>query len=175
MTSTVAEIDVLIAVARWLWVERRTWPINFSIASGRGIDAEHSRHLLEAAMASLDVPDGLERFRYFAGNGPDIVGVSADEFWMIECKGLGAGKSSTHRNNFDRALASAVSYYEDRVDEWPEHKPIIGLALPDAPDFRRLLKSKVRKPLRRRLNLWVLLYQPTTNSIVPIEPSADIN
>ncbi len=125
-------------------------------------------------MASLDAPDGLERFRYFSGNGPDIVGISADEFWMIECKGLGAGKPSTHRNNFDRALASAVSYYEECIDEWPELKPIIGLALPDAPDFRRLLKLKARKPLRSRLNLWVLLYKPTNKSIVPFEPSAVI-
>ena len=124
-------------------------------------------------MASLEISKGLNKYRFYSGTGPDIEGLSKDEFWRIECKGLGAGKNSTHRNNFDRALASTVSYYEDRVTEWPDHKPIIGLALPTAPVFRSLLKSKVRRPLRGQLNLWILLFNPDDSSITPIEPAAD--
>ncbi len=174
MTSgAVSEIDVLVAVARWLWIEKRVLPIKFSIARGQGIDAAQSRRSLEAAMASLEIPEGLNKYRFYSGTGPDLEGLSKDEFWKIECKGLGRGKNSTHRNNFDRALASTVSFYEDRVNEWPDHKTIIGLALPDAPVFKSLLKSKVRRPLRSRLNLWVLLFNFDDSSITPIEPAAD--
>ena len=174
MTSgTVSEIDVLIAVARWLWIERRVLPFHFSIARGQGIDVEQSRRSLEAAMNSLEIPEELNKYRSYSGTGPDLKGLSKDEYWKIECKGLGAGKNPTHRNHFDRALASTVSYYEDRVNEWPDHKPIIGLALPEAPVFKSLLKSKVRRPLRSRLNLWVLLFNLDDSSITPIEPAAD--
>ena len=164
---------MLIAVARWLWIEKRVLPINFSIARGQGIDTEQSRCRLEAAMASLEIPEGLKKYRYFTGTGPDIEGLSKDEYWKIECKGLGSGKSSTHRNNFDRALSSAVSYYEDHEDDRPDHKPITGLALPNAPVFESLLKSKVRRPLRKRLSLWILLYNADDRSITPIEPTSD--
>lgn len=173
MSRTVPEIDVLIGVARWLWIEKRVWPANFSIARGQGIDAAESKRRLETALASLEAPEGVAEFRFYSSKGPDITGVSGDEIWQIECKGIGAGKDTTHRNNFDRALASTVSYYDDRVDNWPDHKVIVGLALPDAPIFRRLLKSKVRGPLRRRLNLWVLLFNRDDNSIISIEPAAD--
>ena len=174
MTSqTVAEIDVLIAVARWLWIDKRVLPIKFSIARGQGIDAQQSRRNLETAMAALEIPEKLKKYRSYTGIGPDLEGLSKDEYWKIECKGFGTGKNSTHRNHFDRALASVVSYYQDRVDEWPDHKPIIGLALPNAPIFRSLLKSKVRRPLRSQLNLWVLLFNPDESSITPIEPTAD--
>lgn len=172
-SETVAEIDVLIAVARWLWIDRRVLPIAFSLARGQGIDLEQSRRSLEDAMNSLEIPEGLRKYRDYVGTGPDLEGLSKNEFWKIECKGLGAGKNSTHRNNFDRALASTVSYYEDRIVEWPDHKPIIALALPSAPIFRSLLKSKVRRSLRNRLSLWVLLFNPDGSSITPIEPTAD--
>ena len=175
MSRTVPENDVLIGVARWLWTEKRVWPVNFSIAQGQGIDAAESKRRLEAAMASLEAPEGVAEFRFYSSKGPDITGVSGDEIWQIECKGIGAGKDATHRNNFDRALASTVSYYEDHVDGWPNQKPIIGLALPDAPIFRRLLKSKVRGSLRRRLNLWVLLFNRNDHAITPIEPIVDFD
>jgi hypothetical protein len=169
----VSEIDVLVAVAQWLWSEKRVWPANFSIARGQGIVVEESKRRLEIALASLEIPEGLEKFRFYSGGGPDITGVSEDAIWKIECKGIGTGKDPTHRNNFDRALASTVSYYDDDVDGWPDHKLIIGLALPNAPVFRRLLKSKVQRPLRRRLHLWVLLFDPDDNSITSIEPNAE--
>ena len=172
-SGPVAEIDVLITVARWLWTKKRVLPIQFSVARGQGIDTKLSRRRLEAALDSLEIPKSLKKYRFYAGTGQDIEGVSRTEYWKIECKGLGIGKNSTHRNNFDRALSSAVSYYEDRVDTWPDHKPFIGLALPNAPVFKSLLKSKVRQPLRSRLNLWIMLFDPTDNTIIPIEPSAD--
>lgn len=170
MSGTVPEIDVLISVACWLWTEKGVWPAHFSLARGQGIDTEDSKRRLEVALASLEAP---AEFRSYSGNGPDIIGVSKDAIWKIECKGIGSGKDSTHRNNFDRALSSAVSYYDDHLEEWPDRKLIIGLAFPDAPIFRKLLKSKVRGSLRRQLNLWILLTNPDDNSIISIEPTAD--
>jgi len=96
------------------------------------------------------------------GSGPDIEAVSDDLYWKIECKGFGTGKPQTHRNNFDRALASVVSYYEDR-------RPVaLGLALPASQHYLQLLKTRAGKSLRTRLNLWVLLYDH--GEIKPVNP-----
>ena len=101
----------------------------------------------------------------FEASGPDIVVVSDDLCWKIECKGCGTGKPSTQRNNFDRALASAVSCYEDR-------RPVtLGLALPASEQYKKLLETRAGTPLRTRLNLWVLLYDH--GEIEPIRPNDD--
>ena len=172
MDRVVPEIDVLIGVVRWLWAQR-TLPVQFSIATGQGINAQQNRQELERALEALDIPDNLRKYKYFSGTGPDVEAFSATVYWRIECKGAGAGKSSTQRNNFDRALASVVSYYEDTLPDWPDHELRLGLALPNTSIFLGLLKSRVRQPLRKQLNLSVLLYQIDDEGVISIRPDED--
>ncbi|MCY4137059.1 MAG: hypothetical protein OXF56_02180, partial [Rhodobacteraceae bacterium] len=110
----------------------------------------------------------------FSRHGPDIVAVSEHEWWCIECKGTGTGKPSTQRNNFDRALASVVSYYEDDPQapvRWAKDARVfLGLALPASPQYLKELARRVRSPLRRRLNLWILLYEKSViRAVAPAE------
>ena len=111
----------------------------------------------------------------FVGSGPDIVAVSDHLYWKVECKGSGTGKPATQRNNFDRALASVVSYDEDcppDTDERVKNTTVaLGLALPATEQYWKLLTTRARKPLRSRLNLWVLLYD--RRKIKPIKPNDD--
>jgi Holliday junction resolvase len=147
------EIDVLIASALWLW-ERRIIPVQFSIATGKGLDAESHRRRLVAALDKAGVPATI---REFAATGPDVIGFSQNEFWQVECKGVSGGTKQTRRNDFDRALASVVSYYIEDLSEWPEGirgaKPCLALALPEIPDYLSELTRRVGSPLRRKLDL----------------------
>ena len=47
---------------------------------------------------------------------------------------------------------------------------LYGLALPASPEYLKQLKKRVRQPLRVRLNLWVLLYEPKSKSIRAVSP-----
>ena len=170
----VEENDVLYATVQFLIKERRTLPYRISLATGRGIDSEPTK----AKIKKLYGPTGREP--EFVGSGPDIVAASESEWWYVECKGAGAGKPSTQRNNFDRALASVVSYYEDSpqvppgcpgLEEWARGSTVfLGLALPATPEYLKQLEKRVRPPLRQRLNLWVLLYEHS--SIRAVAPSS---
>lgn len=67
------------------------------------------------------------------------------------------GTKENRRNDFDRALASIVSYYIDDLSEWPEGirgaKPCLASGIPDIPDYLSELIGRVRSPLRRKLDL----------------------
>lgn len=172
----IPEIDVLIAASLWL-KERGVLPLVFSVATGHGIDSTKDKHRLKQALITSGIPESVIRF---ANDGPDIIAVSQKEYWQIECKGAGSGKESTQRNNFDRALASTVSYYCDNIPQMPEElkaledaTPVIGLVLPSTRSYLTYLRRRVQKPIRQRLNLWVLLYDINTREIVPIPPDAD--
>jgi hypothetical protein len=113
----------------------------------------------------------------FSSDGADIEGLSETEWWRVECKGTGVGKSRTQRNNFDRALASVVTYFEAPPyplgPNYQTAKLFLGLALPSSPDYLRELKRRVRAPLRKHLNLWVLLYEPVRRSVKDISPDQE--
>ncbi|MBA7472700.1 hypothetical protein ES707_08032 [subsurface metagenome] len=167
----IQEIDVLVATTLFL-VERGIKPYRFSIAKGKGIDTESAKERLYKTFCSTPgfVPN-------FVNDGPDIIGISETEWWQVECKGSGKGVQSTQRNNFDRALASVVSYYEDETmglskqyEQYSKAQPYLGLALPASPVYLKELKRRVRQPLRKRLNLWVLLYEPESKSIRTVSP-----
>jgi hypothetical protein len=90
--------------------------------------------------------------------GPDIVAVSEQEYWQVECKGAGSGQRSTYRTNFDRALASVVSYFgtaEDLPSDCGHRIPFLALALPQAPEYMAELRRRVRDSLSRALGLWL--------------------
>jgi hypothetical protein len=163
----VPEPDVLIATTVFL-IERGVTPYQFSVATGRGLKTSGAIERLRKAFAAIG------RTPVFAGIGADILGISESEWWVIECKGSGAGKPQTHRNKFDRALASVVSYFEEIPQSVPsefENTTVcLGLALPATQAYLNELKRRVRLFLRKRLNLWVLLYQLETSAIKAVSP-----
>lgn len=175
MSEIVPEIDVLIATAIWLWQQRKVLPLKFSVARGKGININSDIKRLQEALEVARVPNILDGNNQFLSTiGPDVIGVSKTEFWQIECKGCGPVKTQTHRNNFDRALASVVSYYGNTpFDDIENRNPYLGLALPNIPVYISELRHRVRIPLRRQLNLWVLLYDLNTKLIYPITPDKE--
>ncbi|SRR5712692_663452 len=166
---TVAEPDVLVATTLFL-IERGVTPYQFSVAAGKGIDTSGATERLRSAFAAIG------RSPRFSGNGPDILGISDSEWWVVECKGSGTGQPQTQRNNFDRALASVVSYYEEEPQGVSTQQQgvtvCLCLALPATRAYLNELQRRVRSPLRRRLNLWVLLCEPSSRSIKPVSPDA---
>jgi len=167
----IPEIDVLVATVAFLR-ERGVTCYGISVPRGKGIDKSAAESSAWAALGN-DIPHVYP----FSSEGADIIGISATEWWKIECKGSGTGKSQTQRNNFDRALASVVSYYCEKPVGLPQRyvhysgaRPYLGLALPASPAYLNELKRRVRQPLRKVLNLWVLLYEPTSETIRAVSP-----
>lgn len=156
---SIPEIDVLIATVRW-FQERQVAILSVSVSKGQGIDHESAKQRLKEVLTNeVEI----------TADGPDLTAFDASrrEFWQIECKGSGTGKKATQRNNFDRALASVVSYFkESSISQ-------LGLALPATPDYLDQLKKRVRKPLRERLRLWVFLLE-YDGSIEAVSPNNEI-
>ena len=171
--SKVPEIDVLTAVTIWL-CSRGVEPIQFSLPHGKGwkkARIERTKKRLTALLRTKGVSGLAPKF---ASSGPDIVGIAKSECWQIECKGAGAGKDTTQRNNFDRALSSVVSYYSQvppGLTRIPAGvRTYLGLALPSTTRYMSELVRRVGKPLRRKLNLWVLLYDPKSRTVRTVAP-----
>lgn len=168
-SQIVQETDVLIATIVYL-VQRGVQPYQFSIPRGKGIDTESAKRRISDAFKAIEPQPR------FSNEGADIVAISEKEWWHIECKGAGSGKAQTQRNNFDRALASVVSYFGEDKNSLPEQfhdaEQYLGLALPTSPHYLKELKRRIRKPLRERLNLWVLLYDPQSDSMRSIPPNS---
>ena len=155
----VPEVDVLIAVVRWLHSEG--WTIeSLSIARGVGIDYVSSKNKLKAELIKLGIE---ERNVRFVSKGEDIRARKEDSLWRIECKSLGEGlKSPTVRNQFDRALASVVSYYDQAQGLQ------LGLALPE--EYLKHIRDRVPQALRAALNLWILLYVSADEEVYAFAP-----
>lgn len=153
------EIDVIIETS--LHLSRHGWVIkDISIPRGQVLDYSTQKRELNTKFARGGINvDNID----LRTNGPDIVAVQDEKVWRIECKGLGAGKSQTLRNNFDRAVASAVSYYDGEATH-------IGLAIPMEYAFLGFVKRRVPKALRNALNLWVFLLEPDGCTVKDIRP-----
>ena len=166
-SHVISEGEVLLAAIRYLLTIEAV-PTQISVACGRGINVKSIRRKCKNALADSSVEPQFEN------SGPDIVAISEDQWWMVECKGAGKGKPATQRNNFDRALASVVSYYGNRpvgvANNVKKSRMFLGLALPDTTRYSHYLMTRVRPPLRKRLNLWVLLYERATRKIRAIAP-----
>jgi len=167
----VPETEILIATVIYL-VERGVSPYQFSVPRGKGIDTQSAKNKLKNAFRKIGLPPS------FSNSGADILALSEKEWWHIECKGAGSGKAQTQRNNFDRALSSVVSYYGEETSRLPEQfrntVQHLGLSLPTTDLYLRELTRRVRKPLRQRLNLWILLYDIRTKKIRCVEPNHDL-
>jgi hypothetical protein len=185
MADSVSEFDVLLAVALWLKPQVVSESIEISPPRGQQLsDAEQKARFKE------ELTQAGYRDIVFRSSGPDIIVRDIHRIWKVECKGLSAGARSTVDNNFDRALSSVVSYYDEPIEakdgEMQDLKTIIRhldrtdkpirlvLALPESPQYLKLLRDRVRQPLRRRLDLWLLIFNPTTRAVTPYDPSSDM-
>ena len=162
--TVVSELNVLLATLKWLLGEG--WSVDgVSIATGSGLapieeQKEEVKRVLNASSWLLD--------EYVLDHrGPDIVASRGQEVWKFECKGHGKGKRATLKNNFDRAVASVVSYYDD-------HNTLLGLALPDDYLWKYDYGSRLPSALRGTINLWVFLYDPKLDSVYPFEPGEEL-
>ena len=182
----VPEIDVLIVTAKWL-LRRKVLPYQFSVASGKGIDYQSDKDRL---INDLGLQETIEKWELprFKKRGPDILGLDLpnflkdvneqeidpenSEWWQIECKPASAGTPQTQRNNFDRGLASVVSYFGPSQD-FTNAKPYLGFALPNTRQYKHQLQTRLRRPLRTHLNLWVLIYDPDDKSVRAVPPDAE--
>ncbi len=162
MPTLCTELEVLISTS--VWLVQNGWELEaISIATGTGLPSINSqKSQFRDALKSKNVlfPEAL-----FKNCGPDIVARSNDSIWKLECKGLGKGSPQTLRTNFDRAVASAMSYYDSPGTR-------IGLAL--ANDYLWVLDFGQRLPctLREATNLWVFLLENGT--IYPYKPTEDL-
>lgn len=144
-----------------MYLRNNGWNIeSVSPANGEGWSVEEQKQLIPIVMEALENPSGSENF--FRSRGPDVIDCREGEVWKFECKGLGKGKSQTLKNNFDRAVASVVSYYDK-----PGTK--LGLALP--PEYRRFA-MKLPAALTKAINLYVLIVE--NKNIRLIEPGATL-
>ncbi len=140
----ISEVDVLIGVTKWL--HKECWEIkNISLARGQGISQNKEKVKTKLANIGISVTNIK-----FTTRGEDIRAEQGNNIWKIECKGLSSGKSETIKNNFDRAVASTVSYYDQRGNLR------IGLALPEG--YNKFLREKLPKALRIAINLWVFFW-----------------
>ena len=142
----VPEVDVLIGVAKWLHL--KGWQIErLSMPHGQGIDSIANRNKLEAELTTAGIVTSNIKFMQA---GEDIRARQGDELWKIECKCLGSGKRTTDKNNFDRAVASVVSYYTQ------SDGLRLGLALPEW--YKKFFPARLPQALREAIELWVFLY-----------------
>ena len=172
VTSTVPELDVLLSAARWL-VGRGAIPRCVSLAAGSAAGKYADRERLEAGLGAIGLPP---HSCPTSSDGPDVIAFGNGELWLVECKGAGTGTSQTQRNNFDRALASAVSYYghtPNLINEAEVNQRMIALALPATTNYTRELKRRVRRELRARLDMWVFLLDPSTRAFSAIVPDQE--
>jgi len=141
----IPEVDVLILVAKWL--HSNGWQLEgISMPHGRGIDPIRNKAKLETEFTAVGISISNIEFRPI---GEDIRARQGSNLWKIECKGLGKGVTQTIKENFDRAVASAVSYYTQRDGLR------LGLAVPD--DYIKFFRGRVPQALREAINLWIFL------------------
>ena len=181
LKEAVSEFDVLCAAALWLQGLGTVEKLIISPARGQEISLEDQKRKLKEKL----LQPGCGKIS-FQSNGPDIVARDKSCVWKVECKGLGRGGTSTIDNNFDRALSSVVSYYDEPEEEGHtdlsrvmnelanRDKPTrLALALPRSDRYMTLLRKCVKPALRRRLDLWPLIVNPLASSVECYSPTID--
>ena len=149
MPTPVSELEVLVATSRWL--HENSWRIDsISLATGSGLPRiARQKEVVVQEYSAIHIPFDVRTL--FRHHGPDIVAPSAQGSWKVECEGLSSADPRTHKNSFDRAVASVVSYYDDASETR------LGLALADDFFWEYNYRDRVPLALRKALNLWVFL------------------
>ena len=151
------EWQVLEAILPWL-VERGAIISQVSVAQNQSISVADQRDRVKRLLRELGHADVN-----FVSSGPDIVAAESGVTWKIECKGQKTSrKQETILNNFQRALASTVSYYT--ADDGTVR---LGLAVPSYEAYLILLAQRVPAALQNRLDLRILLVDPETSTVLP--------
>lgn len=164
LRQKIPEIDIIISTA--LWLNSNDCKLSkISVPKGQGIDNYADKQKIMNKLSSAGVTVGNLNFTH---EGADIEALFSGGIWKIECKGLGDGKLSTLRNNFDRALASSVSYYASKTGIR------LGLAMPKNDTYLSFISNRIPQALRERLDLWIFLYDSNTDLINVIEPTTPI-
>lgn len=159
----VPEIEVLIKVARLLNSEG--WQIEkVCLPQGDGIDYSANKKRLQEEFSICGIATGTIRF---GRTGEDIKAKQKDGVWRIECKGTSLSTTyQTNRNNFDRAVASVVSYYDGT------ERLRLGLAIPE--ELGKLLHARLPQALREAIDLWVFIYSKADNEVFLFAPEEEI-
>lgn len=157
---SIPEVKVVIATAAWLHNN-----IKGCLICAISVPASQDQKTLMCDLGAAGISLDREQFKR---HGPDIVAKDKDNEWRIECKGLGKGRQSTLRNNCDRALASAVSYFDRKTGI------NLGIALPRNNEYLCYLKDRVPRALREVLGLTVFLYDAHENTVEIFDPLSDL-
>jgi len=110
-------------------------------------------------------------------DGISLLAISEKEWWHVQCLGYIEDSVESRQNDFNRALSFIISHYGHEKKGMPDNfksaRQYIGLSLPETPIYLQELKKKIRKPLRQKLNLWVLLYDTCSGGIRSVSPDCD--
>jgi hypothetical protein len=162
-TQIVPEIDILIGTTKWL-ISKNWHIMTLSIPHGQGINSSSVGNSLKTELSQIGIDIRNIRLK---SSGEDILAQRENISWKIECKGLTGGTLQTIKNNFDRAVASVVSYYTQKENLW------LGIALPDSEVYKKYVQAKLPKSLREATNLWVLFYL-SKNEVFELAPDEEI-
>ena len=189
MPPLVSETYVLHAIALWFVNHATIDKMVISVPHGQQLANVKQREQLKEALAGA----GIDKEKLsFESKGPDIEVWEEERIWRVECKGLTGGHPSTLANNFDRALASVVSYYDEpQADAAPDTEPPnlkdlieslqspdrpvrLALALPEDKRYQHLIRTNLKPALRRKLDLWLFMVDPKTRNVQYILPEAKL-
>lgn len=155
----IGEVDVLYATS--VWLIKNDWRLDtISFPKGQEIELNDQYQFFKDSLEadSLVIPPTVT----IRTNGPDIIATKGIIKWKIECKGYSKGKPPTLRSNFDRALASCVTYFDDNTNVK------LGLAIPDY--YKTDVQKRVPIALRTALKMSIFLYNTTTQVVDHFEP-----
>jgi hypothetical protein len=158
----IPETRVLIETAKWLVKKGYTLDA-ISPPKGEGYKGDIKSEL-ENELKKV----GYDKKINYSSGGADIIAQNDNEIWKVECKGRGGGKLQTLRNNFDRALASVITYFDNE-----DKKQFLALAIPKSPSYLKQL-TRISKPLRKAINLWILLVDERDNFVTEYKPDDNI-
>lgn len=157
----ISEVDVLYATSFWLI--KNDWQLDtISFPKGQEISSADQVQFFKDCFESdaCVLPDTVK----FLASGPDIIASKGSIKWKIECKGYSNATTQTLRNNFDRALASCVTYFDDTTNV------CLGLALPDY--YAIEVQKRIPIALRIALRMSIFLYNTTNQIVEHFEPDS---
>lgn len=152
--NKISEADVLLSTS--IWLLKNNWDIQtISPPNGQLIHPRDQKefYLHYWQTEFLSIPENLN----FQINGPDIIATQGTIKWKIECKGLSDATSQTIRNNFDRALASCVTYFDHNVNVK------LGLAVPSY--YEDHIRKRLPLALRVALKMSIFLYSTSDQTV----------
>ena len=158
-----SESAVLLSTCKWL--NEEGWRIrSLSPATGKGlVRLDQQVNQIGTSLRRMGITHTVDYYT----NGPDIAAMKGQALWKIECKGIhGPQTAQTQRTNFDRAVASAVSYFEGANTR-------VGIAIPSTLLFDRKLGRRLPHAMRRALDFWVISYSEQSGEVMPFGPDCD--